>query len=141
MIAYVSCSPVFGNRPGWLYDLSRRLPDVPPGVVETMISTAVETFRAEGAGWLHLGLTPFAGLHPDHELSEANRQVSRLVRLLGEHGRLVYPTAGQAAFKLKWHPDAVDPDYVAFDQKSTPAVLWSVVRLTAVASTDAHRPA
>ena len=140
VIAYVSCSPVFGSRPGWLYDLSRRLPDAPPGVVEAMISTAVKAFQADGAGWLHLGLTPFAGLHPDHELAGAvNRQVSRLVRLLGEHGRLVYPTASQTAFKLKWRPDAVDPEYVAFDRTSTPAVLWTVVRLAAVASTAARR--
>jgi lysylphosphatidylglycerol synthetase-like protein (DUF2156 family) len=141
MIAYLSCSPVFGSRPGWLYDLSRRLPDVPPGVVEAMISTAVRAFQADGAGWLHFGMTPFAGLHPDHELAEANRRVSRLVRLLAEHGRAVYPTTSQAAFKLKWRPDAVDPEYVAFDQKSTPAVLWSVVRMAWLASTATRHPA
>src|SRR5262249_13871731 len=29
-VAYVSYAPAFGTRPGWLHDLSRRIPDAPP---------------------------------------------------------------------------------------------------------------
>src|SRR4051812_38660729 len=61
-IGYISYAPVWGSRPGWLHDLSRRRADVPPGVMEAINSTAMETFRGEGAAWLHFGFTPFVGL-------------------------------------------------------------------------------
>ncbi|GFJ91609.1 DUF2156 domain-containing protein [Phytohabitans rumicis] len=57
-VGYVSCAPVYGVESGWLYDLTRRAPDAPPGVIEAVFAHAVEVFQAEGAGWLHLGLTP-----------------------------------------------------------------------------------
>ena len=57
----LSFSPVFGSRSGWLHDLSRRDPDAPPGVLELLVTTAVEQFRARGratAFWFH----PFTSL-------------------------------------------------------------------------------
>lgn len=49
-VGYVSYSPVFGERSGWLYDLTRRLPDAPPGTVELMFATALRQFQDEGCG-------------------------------------------------------------------------------------------
>ena len=66
-LAYVSFSPVYGRHAGWLHDLSRRRPDAPPGSLELIVTTAVETFRAEGAPYLHFGFTPFTGLADEHE--------------------------------------------------------------------------
>lgn len=139
-VAYITYAPAFGSQPGWLYDLSHRLPDAPRGAVEAVFSTSVEAFQADGAEWLHFGLTPFAGLNPDHAIADAqNRHLSRLLQVLAENKRLVYPTASQAAFKLKWRPHVVRPEYVAFDQSSTPGVLWSVVRLASTAWTSARQ--
>jgi lysylphosphatidylglycerol synthetase-like protein (DUF2156 family) len=64
-VGYVSYSPVFGEHAGWLYDLTRRLPDAPPGTVELLFATALRQFQDEGCGWLHLGFTPFVQLGPD----------------------------------------------------------------------------
>ena len=66
-VGYISYSPVCGTRPGWLHDLSRRLPQAPPGAMEAMNMAAIEAFRASGAAWLHFGFTPFAGLDPAPE--------------------------------------------------------------------------
>ena len=61
-VGYVSYSPVFGNRPGWLYDLTRRRDGAPPGVIEHVFFEAGLRLAADGADWMHLGLTPFVGL-------------------------------------------------------------------------------
>ena len=31
VLGYITFSPVYGRRSGWLHDLSRRRPDAPPG--------------------------------------------------------------------------------------------------------------
>src|SRR5205823_6069046 len=33
-VAFISYVPVWGERPGYQHDLTRRLPDVPPGTME-----------------------------------------------------------------------------------------------------------
>jgi len=55
-ITYV---PVWGSHPGYLHDLTRRLPDAPPGAMELCNLFAVERFVREGVGHLHFGFTPF----------------------------------------------------------------------------------
>ena len=49
LIGYLTFSPVAGSRPGWLHDLSRKVPDAPPGTMELMVSAAVDEFRSAGA--------------------------------------------------------------------------------------------
>jgi lysylphosphatidylglycerol synthetase-like protein (DUF2156 family) len=114
LVGYVSYSPAYGSRPGWLHDLSRRLPAGPPGVMETVNTAAIETFRAEGARWLHFGFTPFTGLDPAYEHPSASRWFRWLTGQLARRGAAVYPAATQLAYKLKWAPHAVLPEYVAF---------------------------
>ncbi|WP_219822344.1 DUF2156 domain-containing protein [Streptomyces sp. Ru72] len=46
--------------------------DAPVGTVELVDLTALTRFAEEGAGWLHLGLTPFAG--PGGEREPASRE-------------------------------------------------------------------
>src|SRR5262249_43220447 len=60
MIGFISYVPVWGARPGFLHDLTRRLAMAPPGTMELCNAVAMEALRSSGASWLHLGFTPFA---------------------------------------------------------------------------------
>jgi lysylphosphatidylglycerol synthetase-like protein (DUF2156 family) len=131
VIAYATYSPCFGARPGWLYDLTRRQPDAPPGTVELIFVTALEALRDEQCRWLHLGLTPLVGLDPAHEpTGHSSPVVSKLVRFLAERGESVYPARAQEAFKRKWHPHVVEPEFVAFHGRPTFAAVWQLMRVT-----------
>lgn len=130
-IAYVTYSPCFGERPGWLYDLTRRRPDAPPGTIELVFHTALEQLKGEGCRWLHLGLTPFRGLADEHELASGTSSVvRRIVRLIAEHGELVYPARTQEEFKLKWAPHLIEPEYIAFDGRVSLGAVVHLMRLT-----------
>lgn len=129
-VGYVSYAPAYGSRPGWLHDLSRRLPDCPPGVMEAINSHAIDHVRELGASWLHFGFTPFTGLDDAHRLPTASRAATRIVRLVADHGDRVYPAKSQLEYKSKWYPTAVLPEYFAFDGGISPRSLWSVVRAT-----------
>ncbi|MFH8976808.1 bifunctional lysylphosphatidylglycerol flippase/synthetase MprF [Streptomyces sp. NPDC017890] len=127
---YINYSPVYGSRPGWLHDLSRRRPDAPPGVMEALNATVMERLTADGAGWLHFGFTPFTGLAPEHEPPGASRLFSRFARLLAERGDAVYPAASQLEYKQKWAPHAVLPEYIAFRGRPRPGAVWQLLRAT-----------
>jgi len=133
-LAYVTYSPVFGSeRPGWLYDLTRRRPSVPPGTIELIFVTALEQLRERGARWLHLGLTPFVGLADELEPAAArSRLVAFLGRQLSEHGEFVYPARSQEAFKLKWAPSVIEPEYIAFQGGPSLRATLGLLRLTKV---------
>ncbi|WP_327233368.1 DUF2156 domain-containing protein [Streptomyces sp. NBC_01317] len=128
VIGYVSYSPVYGSRPGWLYDLTRRTPQASVGTVELINHAALRTFTEEGSEWLHLGLTPFAGL--GDEPANASPVLSRMVRQIAERGTFVYPARSQQAFKLKWAPQVIEPEYVAFRGGPRPSSLWQLFRIT-----------
>ncbi|MFJ2257763.1 phosphatidylglycerol lysyltransferase domain-containing protein [Streptomyces sp. NPDC087844] len=130
-VGYVSYSPVFGERPGRLYDLTRRLPDAPPGTVELMFATALLRFQEEKCGWLHLGFTPFVQLGLDTAApGPSSGPLRRCVELLGAKGKAIYPAAAQESFKLKWRPQLVEPEYLAFQGGVSPGAVWRLMRLT-----------
>ncbi|MGW0246342.1 phosphatidylglycerol lysyltransferase domain-containing protein [Nocardia goodfellowii] len=126
---YVSYSPAYGSRPGWLYDLTRRTPEASVGTIELVNLTALQQFKAEGAGWLHLGLTPFAGIGPDDHASGSGL-VRWMIRTLSERGAFVYPAASQQAFKRKWAPHVIEPEYLAFGGGPRPSSVWQLLRVT-----------
>jgi lysylphosphatidylglycerol synthetase-like protein (DUF2156 family) len=130
VLAYVSFSPVYGTRSGWLHDLSRRRPDAPPGVLELIVVTAVETFQAERAPYLHFGFTPFTNLSPEHEVAGASRVTARILRFLATHGSAIYPAAAQLAYKEKWGLNLVQPEYIAFQGGISLRRVWSLLRAT-----------
>lgn len=130
VLAYVSFSPVYGKQPGWLHDLSRRRPDAPPGVLELIVVTAIETFQAEQASYLHFGFTPFTSLSPEHEVEGASRVTARILRLLAKRGSAIYPAASQLAYKEKWGLDLVQPEYIAFQGGISPRRVWNLLRVT-----------
>ena len=129
-LGYVSFSPAYGSRSGWLHDLSRRRPDAPPGVLELIVVTAVERFQAEGAGYLHFGFTPFTNLADEHEVPGCSGMTRRILRFLAAHGSAIYPAADQLAYKEKWGLDLVEPEYIAFQGGISLRRVWNLLRVT-----------
>jgi lysylphosphatidylglycerol synthetase-like protein (DUF2156 family) len=127
-VAYITYSPVWGSRPGWLYDLTRRSPRAPVGTIELVNLTALTTFADEGAQWLHLGLTPFAGLRPDLEPPTASPLLTWMLRQVARRGAALYPARTQEAFKLKWAPHVIEPEYVAFQDRVRTGAVWHLLR-------------
>ncbi|GAA2260191.1 DUF2156 domain-containing protein [Streptomyces atrovirens] len=127
-VAYITYSPVWGSRPGWLYDLTRRSPRAPVGTIELINLTALTAFADEGARWLHLGLTPFAGLRPDLEPPTASPTLTRALRQVARRGTALYPARTQEAFKLKWAPHVIEPEYVAFQDRVRAGAVWHLLR-------------
>lgn len=128
-VGYISYSPVFGQRPGWLHDLSRRGNDAPPGTMEAIHVAAIEVFRSEGVPWLHFGFTPFTGIDPEFAVDPSSGLVRFLVRNLAKHGSAIYPAQSQLEYKLKWVPSVFSPEYLAFDGRLTPSLAWSVAKV------------
>ncbi|MFE9449687.1 DUF2156 domain-containing protein [Streptomyces sp. NPDC006739] len=114
-VAYISYSPVYGSRAGWMHDLSRRVPEGSPGLMEAINAHAIEVFREEGVEWLHFGFTPFTGLDASHELDGHSPAFQWLMHALWAEGAALYPAQTQLSYKQKWAPDLLIPEYVAFD--------------------------
>lgn len=120
-VGFITYVPVWGSRPGWLHDLTRRRPDAPVGVMELCNAHALERFQEEGAEYLHFGFTPFA--MEGEEGPGANRLLAWLLRQLWRRGAAVYPAQSQVAYKLKWAPDVIEPEYIAARPLSPRAIL------------------
>ncbi|MFJ9343583.1 DUF2156 domain-containing protein [Streptomyces sp. NPDC101733] len=114
-VAYISYSPVYGSRAGWMHDLSRRIPEGSPGLMEAVNAHAIEVFREEGVEWLHFGFTPFTGLDAAHEQDGHSPAFQWLMHALWQGGDALYPARTQLSYKQKWAPDLLVPEYVAFD--------------------------
>jgi lysylphosphatidylglycerol synthetase-like protein (DUF2156 family) len=127
LAGYISYSPVYGSRPGWLHDLSRRQPDGPPGIMEAINKAAIDTFRAEGVPWLHFGFTPFTGLDPELEAASRSGWFRWLANQLAARGEAVYPAKTQLAYKHKWDPITL-PEYIAFSDGASLRGFLSVFR-------------
>jgi len=136
VLGYISYSPVPGSRPGWLHDLTRRRPDAPPGVMELIVADTIDRLRREAGdgepGWLHFGFTPFTGLDERHRVPGGSPAVDSVVGLLARHGAKLYPAADQVAYKLKWRPHLVQPDYLAFHGRPSIGAVGRLLRLTRV---------
>ena len=118
---FITYVPVWGRRPGYLHDLTRRLPLAPVGAMELCNACAMERLAETGAEYLHFGFTPFAVDGPEGE--GASRVLAWLLRLLWRHGAAIYPAQSQVAYKLKWAPEHVEPEYVAARPLSLRAVV------------------
>lgn len=126
-IGFITYVPAWGTAPGYLHDLTRRLPTAPPGAMELCHASAVERMTAEGVPCVHFGLTPF--VVDGTELPGASPWAARAVRAVYRYGGALYPAASQAQYKLKWGPDIVEREYVAARPLSVRAVL-DLLRLT-----------
>ena len=110
-VGFITYVPVWGRRPGYLHDLTRRLPTAPPGAMELCNAYAIERMLAEGVEFLHFGFTPF--VVDGEEFPGANRLASWAVRNLHRFGSVIYPSDSQAQYKLKWGPDILEREYIA----------------------------
>lgn len=110
-IGFITYVPVWGERPGYLHDLTRRLPTAPVGAMELCNAYALERMRSEGVAYLHFGFTPF--IVDGEELPQASKVMAWLVRLLYRHGSFIYPAQSQAHYKLKWGTDILEREYIA----------------------------
>jgi lysylphosphatidylglycerol synthetase-like protein (DUF2156 family) len=126
-MAFVTYVPAWGERPGYLHDLSRRRPDAPPGVMELINAFAVRRMQEEGVSYLHFGFTPF--VMTGREPASASGVMSRLAGWLYRHGSFVYPSRSQASYKRKWGCDVVAPEYLAGFPLTLTGVL-ALLRLT-----------
>ncbi|MFL6139519.1 MAG: bifunctional lysylphosphatidylglycerol flippase/synthetase MprF [Frankiaceae bacterium] len=128
LIGYISYSPVYGSRPGWMHDLSRRQPDSPPGVMEAINKHAIETFIAEGVEWEHFGFTPFTELESQPKLPGYSKAFHYFMHYMWENGSGVYPAQTQLAYKEKWAPDLALGEYIAFQGKASIPALIHIFR-------------
>jgi lysylphosphatidylglycerol synthetase-like protein (DUF2156 family) len=126
-VGFITYVPAWGTRPGYLHDLTRRLPAAPPGAMELCNAHAIEQMVAEGVEYLHFGFTPF--IVEGAELPGASRWAARAVRALYRYGAPIYPAASQARYKLKWGPDIVEREYIAARPLSLRGVV-DLLRLT-----------
>jgi lysylphosphatidylglycerol synthetase-like protein (DUF2156 family) len=130
-VAYILYTASFGEYRGWMHDLTRRLPDAPTGVMELINLTAIESFIAERADFLNFGFTPLAGLSPDMEIPGASsRPAQKIFSFLSRHGQFIYPADSQSRYKLKWSPNVVLPEYIAFQGGFSVLGLWEFLKLT-----------
>jgi lysylphosphatidylglycerol synthetase-like protein (DUF2156 family) len=128
LIGYITYSPVYGSRPGWLHDLSRRLPDSPPGVMEAINKAAIDVFQQEGAKWLHFGFTPFTELASQPKFPGSSAAFHWFMAYLWTHGESVYPAQTQLAYKSKWNQDLVLGEYIGFQHGASIPALVHVFR-------------
>jgi len=121
MQGFITYVPAWGERPGYLHDLTRRLPDAPSGTMELCNAHAIEQFVAEGIPYLHFGFTPFitdASGDP-----QGSRIVAKLIHLLGTYGSVIYPAQRQVQYKLKWGPDLIEREFLACRPLSLRAII------------------
>ncbi|MGR8006914.1 bifunctional lysylphosphatidylglycerol flippase/synthetase MprF [Streptomyces hypolithicus] len=127
-VGYISYSPVYGSRAGWMHDLSRRIPGGSPGLMEAINSSVIEILRGEGVEWLHFGFTPFTGLDESNEFPCRSASFQWLMHFLWAEGAALYPAQTQLAYKEKWAPRAPVPEYVAFDGPASLAAFAHIFR-------------
>jgi lysylphosphatidylglycerol synthetase-like protein (DUF2156 family) len=121
IVGFITYVPAWGKRPGWLHDLTRRLPSSPVGAMELCNATAIEQLVAERCEYLHFGFTPF--LVSGQEGPSASPVLSWVLRMLARYGSFIYPAVSQAEYKLKWAPDLVEPEFVAARPLSLRAII------------------
>jgi len=120
-IGFITYVPVWGRRPGYLHDLTRRLRQAAPGAMELCNAQAMARFAGEGAEYLHFGFTPFAV--GGAEGPAANRILAWVLRMLWQHGERIYPARSQVQYKLKWAPEVVETEFIACRPLSVRAAL------------------
>lgn len=94
--AFVNLLPTFRGTDG-NFDLMRRRPDAPNGVMDLLFVALIERFRAEGLTGMTLGFAPLANI-------EGDGLVPRALRTLFEREGTAFNFKGLYAFKAKWSP-------------------------------------
>jgi len=127
-VGFITYTPSYGRYEGYMCDLTRRLPESPPGTIEAINLAAIRRFTSEGVRFLNFGLTPFVGVQD--RLGSHSPVLSRLMVFLARHGSVIYPAQAQVDFKMKWFPDVVEPEFIAYERRFRMGCLWQLMRLT-----------
>lgn len=119
IVAFANVLPAYRSEAG-NFDLMRRLPDAPNGVMECLFVAMIKRFQAEGRTGMHLGLAPMANIDGDGVPERALRSLYRLEEAFNCHGLF--------RFKDKWKP-AWEPRYLAYRSGTElPKVAAAVIR-------------
>lgn len=131
IVGFISYVPAFGEYNGWMHDLTRRVSKVPPGTMELVNVEAIKRFKQEGEKYLNFGLTPFYGVTDEFDTySSRSRLLRWILGALEKQGQRIYPAASQVAYKLKWQPMSVTPEYFATYGKFRVGILLRLMKLT-----------
>ncbi len=118
--AFVNPIPGYRSKAG-NFDLMRRRPDAPEGVMDLLIVALAEQYREEGCETLALGLAPLANI-------EGTGIVERALRILYIHGGRAFNFQGLRAFKSKWKP-VWEPRYLCYrSELQLPQIALAVVQ-------------
>lgn len=130
-VGYILYSRCVGKYSGWMHDLSRKLPNAPAGCMEHINADALLKFQSEDTPFLHFGFTPLTGLRDDLEFDEySSNRAAWVLRKIFEKGEFIYPAASQVQYKMKWKPDLIFPEYIAFQNGFSLRGLWNLLRIT-----------
>lgn len=128
-VAYVLYTRTYGAQPGWFHDLSRKIPDVPDGVMQLINSETLKSFQADSEIYLHFGFTPLVEMDAP-EIFKCSRMFGKVSRWMARHGGVVYPAASQRQYKMSWRPQNIEHEYIAFAEGKAMKALWSVLKAT-----------
>lgn len=120
IVAFANVLPSFRSPVG-NFDLMRRRPDAPNGVMELLFVGLIERFRTSGYQGMALGLAPFANV-------SGTSPAARVSRLIYERGENAFHYQGLRRFKEKWKP-VWEPRYLAYQRPADlPKVAIAVAR-------------
>lgn len=105
IVAFATVLPAYRSTDG-NFDLMRRRPDAPNGVMDLLFVGLIDRFRAEGRAGMNLGLAPASGI-------EGDSLPDRALRLLYERGHAAFNFEGLWSFKNKWNP-RWEPRFLAY---------------------------
>lgn len=118
--AFVNIIPSYG-APFGNFDMMRRRPDAPDGVMDLLMVFLIEHFREAGYAGLTLGMAPLANL-------EGSGVVPSALRVLFARGGDFFNFAGLRTFKEKWHP-RWEPRYLSYrSDVQLPSLALAVAR-------------
>jgi phosphatidylglycerol lysyltransferase len=120
IVAFANVLPSYRSGIG-NFDLMRRHPDAPNGVMEYLFVTLIHRFRDEGMRGMTLGLAPLANITGDG-------LADRALRLLYEQGNRAFNYQGLHQFKSKWKP-IWEPRFLAYrSDTELPKVAAAIMR-------------
>lgn len=145
--AFMTFTPIYGggtnetslDQPttqewGWTLDIMRRTPVTPPGVMELLLTRAIERFRVCGATVLSLGLVAWSDTR--QEISPLHRKLASFVtdrlHLLETHNSLF-------RFKQKFNPSWESRYLVTRTNLALPLVILGVMRIRNYSRGDTKR--
>jgi phosphatidylglycerol lysyltransferase len=120
IVAFTNVLPSYHSSDA-TFDLMRRDPDAPNGVMEYLFVALIARFRAAGNEGMNLGFAPMANITGDTVLD-------RTMRLAFERGERLFNYQGLRRFKDKWSP-RWEPRFLGYRTESDlPKVALAVMR-------------